>query len=82
MIFYTALILCAVITGIFMLKKMPLPTIALCLLSGIAALFAADVMMSLYGNNMPLNALTIGISALGGIPGVILLILLNTFYGK
>ncbi len=81
MIFYTALILCAIITGIFMIKKMPPRTVLLCLFSGIAALIAADVMMSLYGKNMPLNVYTISISALGGIPGVIMLILLQTFYG-
>lgn len=80
MIFFTALIIWAIITGIFMLKKMSLPQIIISLLAGCAALTAADIIMSLYGGNMPMNAYTLSISAAGGLPGVILLILLKTFF--
>lgn len=81
MIFYSALIVCALITGIFIIKKLPPLYSLICPLHGIAALIAADVMLSLYSQNMPINALTLAVSAFGGIPGVILLVLLKTFYG-
>lgn len=80
MIFFTSLILWAIITGIFMLKKMSPAQIIISLLTGCAAFVAADIIMSLYGGNMPVNAYTLSISAAGGLPGVILLILLKTFF--
>ncbi|MBQ9945630.1 MAG: pro-sigmaK processing inhibitor BofA family protein [Clostridia bacterium] len=69
----------AIIIIILMLKKLKPSQIILCVLSGIAALFACDFIMSLYGGNMPLNIYTVIISALGGLPSVILLLLLKTF---
>lgn len=81
MIFYSSLILCALVTGLFIIKKLPRAYGLLCPLQGIAALLAADVLLSLYSQNMPLNTYTLAVSAFGGIPGVVLLILLKTFYG-
>lgn len=80
MIFYTALLFWAVTAVAFMLKKMSPGKIIISLLTGFSALICADLIMSLYGGNMPLNIFTLGIGTLGGIPGVILLVLLNTFF--
>ncbi|MBR3767135.1 MAG: pro-sigmaK processing inhibitor BofA family protein [Clostridia bacterium] len=62
-----------------MIKRLRFGQIVLCILSGIAALFACDLMFSIYGSNMPLNIYTVCISAIGGIPAVILLTLIKTF---
>ncbi|MBR0509799.1 MAG: pro-sigmaK processing inhibitor BofA family protein [Clostridia bacterium] len=41
-------------------------------LAGVAGLVAADLISGLFDFNIPLNALTIGMSAVGGLPGCIL----------
>ncbi len=60
-------------------RKLTLAQIILSVLSGIAAIISCDVIMSFAGNNMPINIYTVAISAVGGIPFVILLVLLKTF---
>ena len=42
-------------------------------LSGIAAFFAADFLSGFLPIRLPLNAFTLAVSALGGLPGVMLL---------
>ena len=46
-------------------------------LCGIAALFAADLVCGFFDMNLPVNAFTLGVSAVFGMPGVILLNILN-----
>ena len=61
-----------------MLKKLKLKQIIFCIFSGLAALFCCEAITSFFGFEMlPLNYYTLGISAIGGIPGVILLVLLK-----
>ncbi|MBR3596882.1 MAG: pro-sigmaK processing inhibitor BofA family protein [Clostridia bacterium] len=62
-----------------MIKKLSFPKILLSVLSGMAALFMCDLLFSFYGSFMPINICTVSVSAIGGIPGVILLTLLKTF---
>ena len=42
-------------------------------LSGAAAFFAADFLSAFLPIQLPLNAFTLAVSALGGLPGVVLL---------
>lgn len=69
----------AVVIVILMCKKMKFIHILLCVFSGIFALISCDIILSLYGGNMPINAYTLTFGAVGGIPSVILLLLLKTF---
>ena len=63
---------------IFMLKKLTIGKIFLSVASGLCALFCCDLVMSFFcPDGLPLNPYTLSISALGGIPGVILLVLLK-----
>ncbi len=78
-IFNITLIISASVIIILMVRKMKPLKIILCILSGIAALLACDLILSFYGSNMPLNIYTLLFSSIGGIPGVILLLLLKTF---
>lgn len=72
------LIITGIILTFFMLRRLKLTQIFLCLSSGLGALFCCDFVMSLTGFlSMPVNAYTMAISAIGGIPGVILLVLLD-----
>lgn len=75
---FSILIISGIIIGIFSLRKLKLTQIILVIASGFSALFACDFLFSLFGQNMPLNIYTLLISAVGGIPGVILLIVLRT----
>lgn len=64
---------------IFMLRCLRLRHILLSCFSGVLALLAADFVLSFAQKNLPLNFFTLGCSAVGGIPGVILLTLLDAF---
>ena len=75
---FTLLSISAAIIIIFMLKKMKFTQIFLSVASGISALFCCDVILSFFGNmSLVINPYTLSISAVGGIPGVILLLLLD-----
>lgn len=77
-ILFILLIISGILLIILMLKKMKLAQIILCIFSGLAALFCCDLIFSFTGTaGMPINPYTLTISAIGGIPGVILLVLLN-----
>ena len=65
---------------IFSLKKCKIRYIILSALTGIAALFAADVISGFFDFNIQINALTLCASAVGGIPGVILLNILSILF--
>ena len=63
---------------IFMIKKLTIGKIFLSVASGLCALFCCDLVMSFISSGgMPINPYTLTISALGGIPGVTLLVLLR-----
>lgn len=62
---------------IYTIKKLQFRYILMSALSGLAALFAADFVCSFFDMNIPLNVFSMSVSAVGGIPGVILLNLLN-----
>ncbi|HAQ63490.1 MAG: pro-sigmaK processing inhibitor BofA family protein [Clostridia bacterium] len=49
-------------------------------LQGITALFSADFIGSFIGVNLSVNAFTITLSALGGIPAVILLLISGVLF--
>lgn len=76
-LFFCELTVAGLIIIGFMIKKLKLSQILLCAFSGVAALLACDLVFSFFGMNMPLNVFTILISSVGGIPGVILLTLIN-----
>lgn len=70
-------VLCGGILLLLSLKKYKLRFTVLSALLGAAALAAADLMSGFFDFNIPLNAFTLAVSALGGIPGVILLNVLS-----
>jgi hypothetical protein len=77
-ILFILLSLSGVILIIFMLRKLKFSQILLSVFSGLSALFCCDLIMSFTGTDfMPVNFYTLSVSALGGIPGVILLVLLK-----
>ena len=75
---FILLIFSGIFLVIFMLRRLSLGKIILSVISGLSALFCCDLIMSLFSPfGMPINPYTLTISALGGIPGVILLVLLK-----
>ena len=75
----TAAILAAagILLLIWTVRKISAGTFFLSSLLGIGALFAADLIMGFTHLNLPINYVSLGCAALGGIPGVILLLMLN-----
>ena len=65
---------CVIVLYAFLKRK--LPQFLLSALAGVAAFFAADYLSSFFSFTLPLNAFTLAVSAVGGVPGVILLNLL------
>lgn len=77
-ILFILLSLSGIILIIFMLRKLSAGQIFLSVLSGLSALFCCDLIMSLVGTGgISVNPYTLIVSAIGGIPGVILLVLLK-----
>lgn len=75
---FVLLIFSGAVLVIFMLRRLKFSKIMLSVVSGLAALFCCDLIMTAIGSGgMPLNPYTMSVSAIGGIPGVILLILLK-----
>ena len=68
----------AVIT-LFSFRKVKIRYILLSALCGVCSLLAVDFIASFIEINIPLNFFTTGIACAGGIPGIILLIVLMTF---
>lgn len=76
---HTLLLLFAAAGGaivLYALGKRRLPFFLLAAAAGVAAFFAADLVGGLFSFRLPLNAFTLAVSAVGGVPGVILLCLL------
>ena len=78
------LLVSSAVTGgillLYMLKKCKLRFGILSACTGIAALFAADLICGFFDFNLPINAFSLCISAIGGIPGVILLNILTVLF--
>ncbi len=72
-------ILAGTVLLLITLKKLKLRYTLLSAISGLAAFFAADWVCSFYSPGLPVNVFTLTLSAIGGIPGVILLSFLQTF---
>ena len=65
---------------LFGLRRYKLRFLLLSALCGFAALLAADFICGLFDFNLPINAFSIAVSAVGGLPGVILLNALTAFF--
>ena len=65
---------------IYGLKKSLIRYTLLSACSGIAALIATDLIGGMIRINVPLNIFSISISAIGGVPGVILLHILKIIF--
>lgn len=73
-----ALIVSAAVILICCLKsKHFLKYILLSILSGLAAFFAVQLLGTVIELTVPITPLTLGISCLGGVPGVILILVLD-----
>ena len=72
-------IICATIIALFSFRRVKARYILLSALCGICSLFAVDFLASFIEINIPVNFFTIGMGCAGGIPGIILLIVLMTF---
>lgn len=69
----TAVILSVSLVGIYK-SGHPVKAMLLSISSGIAALFAVSLIHTDTSVLLPVNELTLGVSAVGGIPGVLLLL--------
>ena len=77
-ILFILLLSSGVIITAFMLRRLKFSQILLSVFSGLAALFCCDLILSFAGTGgLPLNTYTLSVSSIGGIPGVILLVLLK-----
>ena len=70
---------CGVLVGVYAVKRARLRDVLFSALTGIAALFAADAALGFTELNLPVNAFTVACAAAGGLPGAILVTLLNAF---
>lgn len=73
-------VLAAVVLLIYSAKKIKMRYILLSACTGMLAVIAADLVMSLYGAVLELNLFSLSVGALGGVPGVILLTLMKTIF--
>lgn len=64
---------------VYAIKKIRPGAFLLSAAAGLAALFGADIVLGFTQMNLPVNVFTALCAAIGGIPGVILLLVLNTF---
>ena len=64
---------------IYAVKMIRPGAILLSAAAGLAALFGADIVLGFTQVNLPVNVFTALCAAIGGIPGVILLLVLNAF---
>lgn len=81
----TAVYVVLEIAGLFILISMVrsgrfFSALIITALQGVTALFSADFIGSFIGVNLSVNAFTITLSALGGIPAVILLLISGALF--
>ena len=74
------LIVCGAIMLMIAVKTCRLRHLLLSAASGTVALVAADLLCAFFDFNLPMNVFTLLLSALGGLPGVILLNLLTIIF--
>ncbi len=80
---YFALIFSGIVILIAMLRtKRFFTMLFLTALQGLAAFFAVNFVGGFFGVHLALNWGHLGVSSLGGVPGVILLLLVNTMFYK
>ena len=80
---YFALIFSGIVIWIAMLRTKRFCTrLFLTALQGLAAFFAVNFVGGFFGVHLALNWGHLGVSSLGGVPGVILLLLVNTMFYK
>lgn len=72
MILFCTVVLFGIINALF-LKKKPLKTGFMYVLFGVASLFAVNLTSAYTGINLPISCWSLIISGVGGIPGTILL---------
>ena len=65
----------------YALRKLRLRILFASLCLGAASLFAANLIAGFFRFHMPVNVFTVLVSAVGGIPGVILLHILSAVFG-
>lgn len=59
----------------------PVKAALLSVVSGVASLFAVSLLNNTAGPLLPVNEVTLGVSAVGGVPGVILLLCARLILG-
>ncbi len=77
----TVLAAAGMIMLIWMLRRVNPGAILLSAATGLAALFAADLVLGFTKLNLPVNVTTVCCAAAGGVPGVILITLLLSMLG-
>lgn len=75
----TTAIFCAagVLSGVYALKRARFRDFLLSSCLGLGALFAADLLLGFAGRNMPVDVFTVTTATVGGMPGVILITVLQ-----
>ena len=74
------LLSCGCVIFIYTINKCRLWYFLLSAAAGFAALTAADLIGGFFELNLPLNVLSVSLSVLGGLPGVILLNILSAVF--
>ncbi|MBQ1243306.1 MAG: pro-sigmaK processing inhibitor BofA family protein [Clostridia bacterium] len=64
-----------IILAVTLRNEKPFKNIFLSLFSGIGSLFAVNIASAITAVSLPVNTLTLSVSAVGGIPGVVLLLI-------
>ena len=69
------------LTAFYALRTLKLRYTIASVCLGVAALFAANLITGFLSFRMPVNTFTVLVSAVGGIPGVVLLHVLSAIFG-
>ena len=64
-----------IILAVTLRNEKPFKNIFLSLFSGVGSLFAVNIASAITAVSLPVNTLTLSVSAVGGIPGVVLLLI-------
>lgn len=64
-----------IILAVILRNEKPFKNIFLSLFSGVGSLFAVNIASAITAVSLPVNTLTLSVSAVGGIPGVVLLLI-------
>ncbi len=81
--FYFILIFSGVLILFSMLRtKRFFAALILSVLQGVIAFFAANFVGGFFGVHIPMNWYSLSVAAVGGTPGVVLLLLLQTIFSR